>query len=88
MVVPSEDAHPCRASSTGGSERAGSGVGDVPPGARPELRYSGTFVQLILHCIKLSAYDVNTLSVQYDVIRAIESEVSSSMVHYHDMTPA
>jgi len=39
-VVPSEDTHPCRAGSTRGSDRAGSGVQDVPPGARPELRYS------------------------------------------------
>ena len=87
-MVPSEDAHLCRAHSTRASDRADSGVRDVPPGARPELRYSGTFVKLILHCIKPSAYDVNTLSVQYDVIRAIESEASSSMGHYHDMTPA
>ena len=37
---------------------------------------------------KLVAYDVTTFSVQYDVIRAIESEASSSMGQYHDMTPA
>ena len=36
---------------------------------------------------KLIAYDVTTFSVQYDVIRAIESEASSSMGQYHDMTP-
>ena len=43
---------------------------------------------MILHSTKLIAYDVTTFSVQYDVIRAIESEASSSMGQYHDMTPA
>ena len=40
---------------------------------------------MILHSTKLIAYDVTTFSVQYDVIRAIESEASSSMGQYHDM---
>ena len=43
---------------------------------------------MILQSTKLIAYDVTTFSVQYDVIRAIESEASSSMGQYHDMTPA
>ena len=43
---------------------------------------------MILQSTKLVAYDVTTFSVQYDVIRAIESEASSSMGQYHDMTPA
>ena len=43
---------------------------------------------MILQYTKLVAYDVTTFSVQYDVIRAIESEASSSMGQYHDMTPA
>ena len=43
---------------------------------------------MILHSTKQIAYDVTTFSVQYDVIRVIESEASSSMGQYHVMTPA
>ena len=43
---------------------------------------------MILLSTKLIAYDVTTFPVQYDIIRAIESEASSSMGQYHDMMPA